>query len=259
MADGADIKRSQRAAELTYRKNREGRQLMNNLGKTDSEKKLIKVYIAVEAVILIMIQASKLMQLAHLGWIMYPAIVLNTAVAAYFYARYGRTLRDRHANLIAYALFMTLVADWFLTFTVAKYGGMTYIYGLIAFCTVEILYAAYLRAGLVSILVRALLFLLGLFGLYKAGMLGVDAALGILNMILVMVNVIDAWTARRRDTTLLFRLGITLFLCCDVTVMLMVLTSGSLRETISFMTWIFYVPAQVLLTLSYIEACTDAD
>lgn len=259
MADGADIKRSQRAAELTYRKNREDRQLMNNLGKTDSEKKLIKVYIAVEAVILIMIQASKLMQLAHLGWIMYPAIVLNTAVAAYFYARYGRTLRDRHANLIAYALFMTLVADWFLTFTVAKYGGMTYIYGLIAFCTVEILYAAYLRAGLVSILVRALLFLLGLFGLYKAGMLGVDAALGILNMILVMVNVIDAWTARRRDTTLLFRLGITLFLCCDVTVMLMVLTSGSLRETISFMTWIFYVPAQVLLTLSYIEACTDAD
>lgn len=244
---------------MTYRKNREDRQLMNNLGKTDSEKKLIKVYIAVEAVILIMIQASKLMQLAHLGWIMYPAIVLNTAVAAYFYARYGRTLRDRHANLIAYALFMTLVADWFLTFTVAKYGGMTYIYGLIAFCTVEILYAAYLRAGLVSILVRALLFLLGLFGLYKAGMLGVDAALGILNMILVMVNVIDAWTARRRDTTLLFRLGITLFLCCDVTVMLMVLTSGSLRETISFMTWIFYVPAQVLLTLSYIEACTDAD
>jgi hypothetical protein len=230
---------------------------VNNTGYTDAEKKLIKAYIAIEAVILIMIQAAKLMQAEHRGWIMYPAIVINTAVAAYFYVRYGRSLKDRHDNLIAYALFMTLVADWFLTFTRAKYGGMEYIYGLIAFCTVEILYAAYLRAGLLSIIVRALLFLAGLFGLYKAGMLRADAALGILNMILVLVNVIDAWTARRKDTTLLFRLGIMLFLCCDITVMLKVLTSGSLKTTISFMTWIFYVPAQVLLTLAYAEACTE--
>lgn len=218
---------------------------------------MIKAYIAVEAVILIMIQASKLMQLEHQGRIMYPAIVLNTAVAAYFYARYSRTLSDRHANLIAYALFMTLVADWFLTFTGAKYGGMEHIYGLIAFCTVEVIYAAYLRAGLISIIARVLLFLAGLFGLYKAGMLRADAALGILNMILVLVNVIDVWTARRKDTTLLFRLGIMLFLFCDITVMLKVLTSGSLKTAISFMTWIFYVPAQVLLTLAYAEACTD--
>jgi hypothetical protein len=48
-----------------------------------------------------------------------------------------------------------------------------------------------------------------------------------------------------------------LFLCCDITVMLKVLTSGSLKTAISFMTWIFYVPAQVLLTLAYAEACTD--
>ena len=230
---------------------------MKNLGNTDAEKTLIKVYIAIEALLLIAIQTNRIMHWVRLGVLGYPAIVVNTAVAAYFYARYGRTLRDRRDNLIAYALFVTLIADWFLTFRGAKHGTMAYEYGLIAFCTVEILYAAYLRAGPVSIIARAVLFAAGVFALHKAGMLTAESALGFLNMILVTVNVTDAWSAKRPNASLLFKLGITLFFCCDATVMAKVLTSGSLHTAVNFMTWIFYVPAQLLLTLAYVKACTD--
>lgn len=230
---------------------------MKNLGNTDAEKTLIKIYIAIEALLLIAIQTNMIMHWVRLGVLGYPAIVVNTAVAAYFYARCGRTLRDRHDNLIAYALFVTLIADWFLTYVDADYGGLTYEYGLTAFCTVEILYAAYLRAGPVSILARAVLFAPGLFALHKAGLLNAESALGLLNMVLITVNVIDAWAAKRQNISLLFKLGITLFLCCDASVMIRVLTSGWVSDAVSFMTWIFYVPAQLLLTLSYVEACTD--
>ena len=230
---------------------------MDHLGNSNTEKKLIKAYIAVEAVMLIVIQTAVLMKSARLSAYMYCAIVVNTAVTAYFYARYGRKLRDRRGNLIAFALFMTLVADWFLTFTDAEYGGMTYTYGLTAFCTVEILYAAYLRIGPAPIIARILLFAIGLFGLHRAGMLTSEPALGLLNMVLITMNVIDAWAARKKDASLLFKVGITLFLCCDVTVMLRMLTSGTVSDAVSFMTWIFYVPAQVLLTLSYVKACSE--
>ncbi len=245
--------------QLVYKNNHGDREIMKCPGNTDAEKTLIKAYIVVEAVILIVIQAAVLMRSEHQTLYMYSAIVVNTAMTAYFYARYGRSLRDRHDNLIAYALFMTLVADWFLTFADAEYEGMTYTYGLIAFCTVEILYAAYLRVGPASIIVRALLYAMGLFGLSRGGLLTAEPALGLLNMVLIMMNVIDAWAAKRKETALIFKIGITLFFCCDVTVMLSVLTSGSASEAIRFMTWIFYVPAQVLLTLSYVEACTGKD
>lgn len=230
---------------------------MNIPGNTETEKTLIKAYIAAEAVILVVIQTAVLMRSAHLSAYMYSAIVVNTAVTAYFYAVYGRTVRCRRVNLIAYALFMTLAADWFLTFTTADYGGMTYVYGLLAFCMVEILYAAYLRPDPVSVFARVLSWTAGAFALYRAGMLTAEPALGLLNMILITMNVTDAWTSGRRDISMLFRKGITLFLCCDLTVMLRVLTSGTVSETVDFMTWIFYVPAQLLLTLSYAEACTN--
>ena len=126
-----------------------------------------------------------------------------------------------------------------------------------AFCTVEILYAVYLKAGTGSVIVRAALFVAGLIGLKKAGMLNAESALGILNVTLVMVNAIDAWAAKRRDAALLFKIGITLFFLCDATVMLKVVTHGGVRTALSFMTWLFYVPAQVLLTLSYAEACSE--
>lgn len=245
--------------QLVYKNNHGDREIMKCPGNTDAEKTLIKAYIVVEAVILIVIQAAVLMRSEHQPLYMYSAIVVNTAMTAYFYARYGRSLRDRHDNLIAYALFMTLVADWFLTFADAEYEGMTYTYGLIAFCTVEIIYAVYLRIGPASIIVRILIYIVGLFGLHRAGMLEVDSALGLLNMVLIAMNAVDAWAPKRKGLSMLFRLGITLFLCCDITVMLRILTSGSLSAAVRFMTWIFYVPAQVLLTLSYVEACTGTD
>ncbi len=229
------------------------------MGNTNAEKNLIRVYIAVEAAILV---AIKITQAMHVGRIingcMYSAIVVNTLVCAYFFAKYSRTISNKRGNLIACALFVTLIADWFLTFVGKRYSAEAYVYGLIAFCTVEVIYALYIRPTVSTVIGRVLLFAAGAFGLIKAGLAGSEAVLGLLNMVLILFNVIDAWTVRRHDLGLLFRLGLLLFLLCDTSIMIRTLTSGAVKEAAHFMTWIFYVPAQVMLVLSYVEACTDA-
>lgn len=228
------------------------------MGNTNAEKNLIRVYIAVEAVILV---AIKITQAMHVGRIingcMYSAIVVNTLVCAYFFAKYSRTIESKRDNLIAYALFVTLIADWFLTFVGKRYSADAYVYGLIAFCTVELIYACYIRPTAVTAAGRVLLFAAGTFALVNAGLAGSEAVLGFLNMVLILFNVIDAWTVRRHDLGLLFRLGMLLFLLCDTSIMIRLLASGAVSDAAHFMTWIFYVPAQVMLVLSYVKACSD--
>ena len=51
--------------------------------------------------------------------------------------------------------------------------------------------------------------------------------------------------------------GVTLFLACDTSIVIRALTSGAVKSAAWFMVWVFYVPAQVLLTLAYAKACTD--
>ena len=230
------------------------------MGNNRTEKNLIKAYIAAEALILTVI---KITQQMHVGRIinccMYSAIVVNTLVCTYFFAKYSRTIRDRRDNLIAYALFVTLIADWFLTFIGRRYSAEAYTCGLFFFCAVEAVYMLYLRPGRASVAARILLFAAGAFALYRTGQLTADNALGLLNMVLILVNVIDVWTSRKNDVSALFRAGMTLFLCCDTCIMLKSMTSGAVREAAHFMIWIFYVPAQVLLVLAYISACSKRE
>lgn len=227
------------------------------MGISKAEENWIKVYIVIEAVLLI---AIKSLQSVHAGrtinYVMYAAIVMNSVVAAYYYFRYGRSLKDKHPNLIALALLMTLAADFFATL-IGRWASYTaYTFGIALFCVTEIIYAVYLRAGKGTVILRAVLAAAGIVLVRKMGMTKPDTILGLVNEVLVLVNVVDAWAAKRIDPPMLFKVGITLFFCCDTSIVIRALASGAVKNAAWFMVWVFYVPAQVLITLAYVKYCT---
>ncbi len=93
----------------------------------------------------------------------------------------------------------------------------------------------------------------------KAGMLSAGNVAGILNLTLILFNVIDAWTVKRVKPSLIFKIGITLFLLCDFSILFRGLDLGTVSDISAFLVWIFYIPAQVLIVLSYIKTHKTAN
>ena len=94
----------------------------------------------------------------------------------------------------------------------------------------------------------ALLCLVAVF----TGQLNDISALGLLNISILAVNVAESWLSSDGRMTVLFRIGITLFFCCDFCIGLRTISSGILQDISYFLVWSFYVPSQVLLTLNYV-------
>ena len=152
-------------------------QLNKNFSRFDT--RLIWIYVAAEVVLLVL---EKIFEATVSGQpetnAKYLAIVCNTIVVAYFYLKYGRycsapnntsnntpnNTSDNsrnyncksnsvvsninssyvNPNLLAYGLFVTVIADFFLTFLgTAQY----YLPGIAAFCIVQAFYMLYLRPG----------------------------------------------------------------------------------------------------------------
>lgn len=224
---------------------------------TQRDRKLIKAYIIITVALLVLIKTVQIMNAGTVSRhvCMFTTIAVNTAVTAYFYLLYGRKIEDRHSNLIAYGLFATFIADLFATLLATGTKSASYICGIACFCLVEIIYAVYLRAGKQTVILRVVTIAAGLIILGAAGMLKAGMALGLINLILVLVNVIDAWLGKRIDAPMLFRIGITLFCACDLSIAVRTVSSGDIRQTAAFVVWIFYVPAQLLITLAYAECC----
>ena len=222
------------------------------------EKLLIRAYIIIGIAFLILI---KYLQIIHAGRTinrcMYAAIAVNTALALYYYLRFGRKLKDKHVNLIAFGLFATFAADFFATLIGRRMSMTAYLCGAACFCIVELIYAAYLRGGRSAVIMRAVLVAAGLIVLGVMGALKPDKILGVTNEMLILANVIDAWAARRINPHIFFKIGITLFFACDTSIVIRSLTSGAIHDTAAFVVWIFYVPAQLLITLAYVYGCRD--
>lgn len=152
-----------------------------------------------------------------------------------------------------------------------------------------------------NILMRAFIYLTVLFLLYPTGLVTLNNAFGLLNLTLLGVNVICAWRAvlrrpeksfpsfysskERRYTDppggklaspsmdpsmessmelsgFLFAAGMTLFAGCDYSLLLVAVCPGIVAHIASFLVWIFYIPAQVLLVLHYctcVAGCSSPD
>ncbi|MCI8915745.1 MAG: hypothetical protein HFF26_03635 [Oscillospiraceae bacterium] len=159
-------------------------------------------------------------------------------------------------RLVPLALFLTACADWFLLVRNDHYA-----LGIALFLCVQTVYFLRLRrngAGNAWPLRSGLALLAGL-AVYAAGMASPLNLLAALYFSQLLSNAVLAWApgdaSRRR-----FALGLTLFVGCDVCVGLFnVLPPASpLYAAVSVGMWLFYLPSQVLITLSALPETKEA-
>ena len=222
------------------------------------------IYLLAELALLIAAKICESLSLSCEGSVKFAAVICNAAFALFYFLKFGIRSADaesatserasRPEDLIAYALFLTVIADFFLTL-ISKES--VYGVGIATFCVVQLIYMKYLKPTPAIIAAMAALFAASLFALYKAGMLEAASVLGTLDLVLILGNTISAWFSNKSEPSLLFRLGIALFCACDMSIFLSLALSGKPSTAFSWMVWVFYAPSQVLITLAYVSAALD--
>ena len=227
------------------------------------EKRGITCYLIAEAILFLLIQWAETTQPYEVtGRVMYAAIVLNSLVIYYFYSRYRGDAR------VPLAIMITLVADYYLT-----YRNRFFETGVAWFILVQLVYAWRTGINLFGIIFRLFCFLLYFALLAYLGMDRVQALLCALSMGILTGNVVYGWkNVKKReghpmDPDFLLALGLTLFAGCDLSLGLrnvmedyMVSSGGDLIPymiiyyVMYYLTWICYLPSQVLLVLSYLRS-----
>ncbi len=176
-------------------------------------------------------------------WLKYGGVVL----CAFFSLAWSRRGGDR---LVAGAQLLTLGSDWFLL--VLNRG---YEWGVLLFCVVQLIYFLRIRrwnGGKSWWGARLALILAGAAGLWE---LGLAAPLNVLALIYFsnfLVNTLQSWEPAGPRARL-FAAGLTLFLCCDACVGLFQFRNLLPDGPAGFVRvgmWLFYLPAQVVISLS---------
>lgn len=184
----------------------------------------------------------------------YSGVVICFFNALYGFLR-GKDIRER--AVITAALFFTVCADSFLLFT------RHFTIGMIFFCVTQTLYMFLLapRNRRIGTVAAAAVGALILFA-------AVDTPFSVRILIaevfyyasLFASNTYHAWKTYRRTpvrTNLLLALGLTLFVLCDISVLyrnayemlnlFSVIPEPTYRAAV-FLSWIFYLPSQVLIS-----------
>jgi uncharacterized membrane protein YhhN len=167
--------------------------------------------------------------------------------------------------LVRLALLFTVISDWFLVIM-----GKDYFIALITFTIAQLMYAVRLwqndgsiYRNLSHIFTRILLLVILEFGVRILLIIfKVDfdplVFLAVIYFSVLLMNVLLSFTQIRKN--ILFPIGMTLFLCCDILVGLSNIQSYMTLSESSFLLdiincpidliWVFYFPSQVLLALS---------
>ena len=157
----------------------------------------------------------------------------------------------RDGVLTAAALALSLLADCFLLIL-----NRGYLLGVALFLAVHLLHFVRIRAvggwpGWFSLLLRAGLPVALLVCLWQSGAWSPLYAAVCCYAPQLVCNVLESLTLRHRQRLWpLLTGGLLLFLCCDLCVGLANLSAGQHAALLCTVSWIFYLPAQVLLTLS---------
>ena len=149
--------------------------------------------------------------------------------------------QDPDRRLVRAALGVTLLADLFLLVL-----GRWYLAGVGAFCVVQALYFVLLRLALSG----AVLLVAGRFSALEP-----LTALSVFYFTQLAANALESLFLGRRYAA--FSAGLVLFVCCDLCVGLQNLSAflpvsghGGLFAFARVGMWLFYLPSQVLITLS---------
>lgn len=225
---------------------------MKKIGFTPKNVTVL-AFIAVEAIIYLVFNILWFTVPDDPIYLKYAGILLCLAVTGAFIYFH----RDRDSVILCVALFFTAVSDLFIL-VLDKY----YEVGLVTFIITQSiyvyrLYSDRLKKIWITLTVRAVL---------SGVIMAVVGALSGLNLLIVEVaiyivmlagNVVDAMLlCGKSRKNLLFALGLLLFLGCDICVglhngeMVGLNFDEATRSAIQFFIWFFYLPAQVLITLS---------
>ncbi len=155
-------------------------------------------------------------------------------------------------KLIPWALLFTAVADYFLL-VIDRY----YTLGILFFIIVQsiYLYDLWKKAGRIWIPIRIACLVLAVAVLSMTGLFSAQNLAAGIYYPMILVNMVMSWTYRGK-MRILFALGITLFVLCDTCVGLYnlywILPDG-LYEFTRIGMWMFYLPSQVLISLSMLK------
>ena len=218
---------------------------------------LFLAFIAVETIIYITFNILSATLPGDPIYLKYAGVLLCLAVAGaaiYFF-------RNKDAIILTCAFVATAISDLFILVIDTYYQ-----IGLITFITAQSiylyrLYSDRLNKIKITLIARAVAagILMALVDVIMTENGGINFMLAEVCVYIVMLagNVIDAFILCKRGVkNIIFAVGLLLFLCCDICVGLdnateiIGLNLGSAAAAIQFLIWVFYLPSQVLITLS---------
>lgn len=146
-------------------------------------------------------------------------------------------------TLISLALLFTLISDYFLLLT-----NNLLIVGVITFIIVQFIYLYYLYKNKCNnhIIVRIIFYLLSLLIAFS-GRVSMLYVVAIIYFSTLLMNTISSYS---NQALLLFSIGLSLFICCDICVGLHnICNYGLIYKVATTLMWIFYLPSQVLISI----------
>ena len=211
------------------------------------------VFLAAGACLSIVISLTDFLSETDTTNLKYFGIILCACFAAY-----STSCGKKYAITVLCALIFTLISDYFLLVKDDNYE-----LGVCSFIVAQSLYFAriYLekkKFPTVSLSIRLLVFTVGIVIIYVSGLAEFLTIAAVLYACMLTGNVIESYTDIKLGVyRILFAVGLTLFACCDICVMLYNLNSfidvsisQKTLNTIVNSAWVFYLPSQILISLS---------
>ena len=157
---------------------------------------------------------------------------------------------------IPFSLFFTLVSDYFLLINTDK---NLYIFGVVIFIIVQLSYFIYIEtlkknktSFLISLIFRIVLssMLIIILSILQFDLLSIVSACYFVELLMNFITSLSL--IKINKCFLIFSIGLLLFIGCDISVGLtnLDLFEGHIKNLVSNLMWIFYLPSQVLISFS---------
>ena len=157
---------------------------------------------------------------------------------------------------IPFSLFFTLVSDYFLLINTDK---NLYIFGVVIFIIVQLSYFIYIEtlkknktSFLISLIFRIILssILIIVLSIIRFDLLSIVSACYFVELLMNFITSLSL--VKINKYFLIFSIGLLLFIGCDISVGLtnLDLFEGHIKNLVSNLMWIFYLPSQVLISFS---------
>lgn len=157
---------------------------------------------------------------------------------------------------IPFSLFFTLISDYFLLINTDK---NLYIFGVVIFIIVQLSYFIYIEtlkknktSFLISLIFRIILssILIIVLSIIRFDLLSIVSACYFVELLMNFITSLSL--IKINKFFLIFSIGLLLFIGCDISVGLtnLDLFEGHIKNLVSNLMWIFYLPSQVLISFS---------